>query len=81
MKNPICVADSLLKTQMAGNMSLGRIPPSTMVGDGAREWASKMNIPIVQGEELMTGTMNMIEIHLLSNYVAMNHNITHPQGR
>ena len=27
VKNPILVADSLLRTQMRGEMSLGRIPP------------------------------------------------------
>ena len=27
VKNPILVADNLLRTQLKGNMSLGRIPP------------------------------------------------------
>jgi len=27
VKNPVLVADSLLRTQMRGEMSLGRIPP------------------------------------------------------
>ena len=55
IQNPIVVAESLLETQMAGNMSLGRIPPSTMVGDGARDWAEKKGIPVVGREALMTG--------------------------
>ena len=55
VKNPVQVAENLLTTQMAGTMSLGRIPPGTMVGDGAREWAFKVGIPIVGADALKTG--------------------------
>ena len=54
VKNPILVADNLLRTQQLGNMALGRVPPSTLVGDGANDWARKRNIQIVDDDGLVT---------------------------
>ncbi|ELU03771.1 hypothetical protein CAPTEDRAFT_221081 [Capitella teleta] len=54
VKNPILVAKDLLLLQLKGEMSLGRVPPSTLVGAGAHEWATRNAIPTVAKEDLIT---------------------------
>lgn len=54
VKNPILVADSLLRTQMRGEMSLGRIPPSTLVAHGAHDWAARHDLHTIANDDLIT---------------------------
>lgn len=54
VRNPILVAESLLRTQTAGEMSLGRVPPSTLVAHGAFDWAVRHKIPTCSMQDLMT---------------------------
>ncbi|KAK2147078.1 hypothetical protein LSH36_571g02012 [Paralvinella palmiformis] len=54
VKNPVLLAENLLRTQQLGNMALGRVPPSTLVGDGARDWAVRNDISVVCCDELIT---------------------------
>lgn len=54
VKNPVLVADSLLRTQMQGEMSLGRIPPSTLVAHGAYEWATRHDLHTISKDDLIT---------------------------
>jgi len=51
VQNAIDVALLLAKQSLLGSLPLGRIPPVFLVGEGARDWASK------QG--LMTATSGM----------------------
>ncbi|KAI0212712.1 Threonine aspartase 1 [Lamellibrachia satsuma] len=79
VKNPVLVAVSLLETQKQGTMSLGRIPPSTLVGDGARDWAVRNDIPTVKNHALLTDSsrkafikhkrkLDMLEEGFLNNH-------------
>ncbi|KAK2182401.1 hypothetical protein NP493_356g01009 [Ridgeia piscesae] len=79
VKNPVLVAVNLLETQKQGTMSLGRIPPSTLVGDGARDWAVRNNIPTVRNQALLTDSsrkafikhkrkLDMLEEGFLNNH-------------
>ncbi|KAL8162496.1 hypothetical protein V2J09_013985 [Rumex salicifolius] len=51
VQNPIQVANLLLKEQMTGSSLLGRIPPSFLVGEGARLWAQSKGIAIPKTTE------------------------------
>ncbi|KAL9234456.1 hypothetical protein vseg_009327 [Gypsophila vaccaria] len=44
VRNPIQIAATLLKEQKNGSSLLGRIPPSFLVGQGARKWAMSKEI-------------------------------------
>ena len=54
VKNPVEVAHKLVLTQLEGALTLGRIPPSVMVGAGARCWASHHGIECVSRHALIT---------------------------
>ena len=55
IKNPVCLARRLIEVQAEG-LSLGRIPPSLLVGQGALEWAIQQGFDSVAGSELVTET-------------------------
>ncbi|XP_074263293.1 putative threonine aspartase [Silene latifolia] len=44
VRNPIKIAATLIKEQKTGSSLLGRIPPSFLVGEGARKWAKTKGI-------------------------------------
>ncbi|XP_065836838.1 threonine aspartase 1-like isoform X2 [Oscarella lobularis] len=54
IKNPILVAKALAIEEMKGSLSLGRVPPIFLVGEGARDWAIEHNIPYFHPEKLIT---------------------------
>jgi len=54
VKNPILVARKLVEEQQKGLLPLGRVPPGFLVGDGAREWAIRHNIPSINTEQLIS---------------------------
>lgn len=54
VKNPVLVARSLLGEQKKGCLSLGRIPPSVLVGDGASKWAKDNGVEVVDRKLLKT---------------------------
>ncbi|KAL4239085.1 taspase [Mactra antiquata] len=56
VQNPVLVARKLIDEQKTGYMSLGRIPPCTMVGKGATNWAVEHGIPRYDHENLITGS-------------------------
>ncbi|XP_072859477.1 threonine aspartase 1 isoform X5 [Pogona vitticeps] len=45
IKNPVSVANRLLKEGQKGKLSAGRIPPCFLVGEGAFKWAVDHGIP------------------------------------
>lgn len=53
IKNPVCLAKRLIEVQAEG-LSLGRIPPSLLVGQGALDWAIQQGFSSVAGNELVT---------------------------
>lgn len=67
IKNPILIALSLLESQIKGTLSMGRIVPCILVGDGARIWAREHNIPEVDDNYLKTGNLLIIFNHRLKN--------------
>ena len=54
IKNPILVAQKLVEEQGKGLLPLGRVPPGFLVGEGAREWAVRHNVPTVKTEHLIS---------------------------
>lgn len=54
VKNPILVARKLVEEQQKGLLPLGRVPPGFLVGEGAREWAIRHNIPSIKTEHLIS---------------------------
>ncbi|KAK3093802.1 hypothetical protein FSP39_020409, partial [Pinctada imbricata] len=54
VKNPIDLAHLLLQKQGEGKLSLGRIPPSVLVGKGAVQWASKHGLNMSEQHDLIT---------------------------
>ncbi|XP_033734532.1 threonine aspartase 1-like isoform X2 [Pecten maximus] len=54
VKNPILVARSLLDEQKKGCLSLGRLPPSVLVGEGASIWAQDNGVELVDKKLLKT---------------------------
>ncbi|QQP52009.1 Excision repair crosscomplementing rodent repair deficiency_ complementation group 4 [Caligus rogercresseyi] len=54
IKNPILVAKTLVQEQREGLLPLGRVPPSFLVGEGARDWALKKGFPSVATESLIS---------------------------
>lgn len=54
IKNPIKVAKSILEVQNKGLLTCGRIPPSTLVGEGALEWALEKGLKKVDQRKLTT---------------------------
>ena len=54
VKNPILVAQKLVEEQGKGLLPLGRVPPGFLVGEGAREWAVRHNVPTIKTEHLIS---------------------------
>ncbi|XP_052276360.1 threonine aspartase 1-like isoform X2 [Dreissena polymorpha] len=54
VRNPILVAKKLVACQREGNLSLGRIPPCFLVGEGAQSWAQTQGIPVTSKSDLTT---------------------------
>ena len=54
VKNPICVARELVREQLKGEMTLGRVPPSFLSGNGALKWARDHDIDVVSGSDLIS---------------------------
>ena len=54
IKNPILVAQKLVEEQGKGLLPLGRVPPGFLVGEGAREWAVRHNVPTIKTEHLIS---------------------------
>mmetsp|Transcript_32975 Transcript_32975/g.53499 ORF Transcript_32975/g.53499 Transcript_32975/m.53499 type:complete len:311 (-) Transcript_32975:755-1687(-) len=44
VKNPIVIAEALLRQEAKGLLSARRVPPMMLVGDGARRWAQKQGL-------------------------------------
>ncbi|XP_064599584.1 LOW QUALITY PROTEIN: threonine aspartase 1-like [Liolophura sinensis] len=53
VKNPVCVAKKLVEGQTK-TLSLGRIPPSVLVGTGASDWALHNGCEVVTDSTLIT---------------------------
>ncbi|KAG1055903.1 hypothetical protein G6F43_002163 [Rhizopus delemar] len=53
VKNPIMTAKQMVQEGMNGLLSLGRIPPMLLVGQGAKEWTKTRGYPIVEDESLI----------------------------
>lgn len=51
--NPISLAKQLCVKQ-CGNLSLGRIPPCILSGNGARTWAERLGLTIVDNKEMIS---------------------------
>ncbi|KAG1458263.1 hypothetical protein G6F56_006436 [Rhizopus delemar] len=62
IKNPIMTAKNMVLESMNGLLSLGRIPPMLLVGQGAKEWAQSRGNCIVEEKSL-------IERNSLKTYV------------
>ncbi|XP_078787554.1 threonine aspartase 1 isoform X4 [Oryzias latipes] len=54
IKNPVSVANRLLKEGQKGKLSAGRIPPCFLVGRGAHDWAVCHGIPSCPSEKMAT---------------------------
>ncbi|GBM84940.1 Threonine aspartase 1 [Araneus ventricosus] len=54
IKNPVQVAKKLLEEQKKGLLSGGRIPPCTIVGKGALDWALDQGFNYVDSKHLLT---------------------------
>ncbi len=54
VKNPICVAKEMVREQMKGQLSLGRVPPSILVGNGALKWARDHNVDVASGSDMIS---------------------------
>merc|ERR1711874_882467 len=54
IKNPILVAQKLVEEQGKGLLPLGRVPPGFLVGEGARGWAVRHNVPTIKTEHLIS---------------------------
>lgn len=54
IKNPIKVAQNILEVQNKGLLTCGRIPPSTLVGDGALTWALEKGFKKVDQRKMTT---------------------------
>ncbi|XP_046551819.1 threonine aspartase 1-like [Haliotis rubra] len=54
VQNPVLVAKQLVQKQVQGGLSLGRIPPSILVGPGARQWAEEQGITLTAEGGLVT---------------------------
>lgn len=54
IRNPVQAAYKLLQVQQEGNMSLGRLPPSILVANGAKEWTKQKGTAPVEPADLIT---------------------------
>ncbi|KAI8975673.1 threonine aspartase 1-like protein [Mycotypha africana] len=53
VKNPILSAYQMVLEADQGLLSLGRIPPMFLAGEGAKEWSKSRNLPIVEEDDLI----------------------------
>jgi len=72
VRNPILVARRLVEEQQKGLLPLGRVPPGFLVGDGAREWAVRHNIPSIKMEQLISEKANKLYRHYKKKLDAYN---------
>ncbi|XP_076443131.1 threonine aspartase 1-like [Babylonia areolata] len=56
--NPVQVACRLLQFQQNCSLSLGRVPPSVLVGTGATDWAKQQGFSCEDHQKLITGNSN-----------------------
>ena len=54
VKNPICVARELVREQIKGELTLGRVPPSFLASNGALKWARDHGTDVVSGSDLVS---------------------------
>ncbi|KAK6183014.1 hypothetical protein SNE40_010570 [Patella caerulea] len=54
VKNPIKAAKKLIEKQQSDNLSHGRIPPSVLVGHGARKWCEQSGVETCDPALLIT---------------------------
>eukprot|EP00118_Oscarella_pearsei_P011321 m.75280 g.75280 ORF g.75280 m.75280 type:complete len:365 (+) comp35936_c0_seq6:118-1212(+) len=57
VRNPILLAKALLQEEMKGRLSLGRVPPIFMVGEGARQWGIEYGVPMCIPDQLISGVL------------------------
>jgi taspase, threonine aspartase, 1 len=57
IKNPIKVAQTLLDAQIKGTLSMGRIVPCMLAGEGAKIWAFNHKLEKVDDDQLKTQEM------------------------
>lgn len=57
IKNPISLAKLILETS-SKTLSLRRVPPNFLVGDGAKQFAIEQNMPTVPNEKLVSRNAN-----------------------
>ncbi|KAL8614468.1 hypothetical protein ACOMHN_067792 [Nucella lapillus] len=58
--NPVQVACRLLQAQQYCSLSLGRVPPSVLVGTGATEWAREQGFSCEDHNKLITDNSNRL---------------------
>ncbi len=63
VRNPILVAKYLVQEQSKGLLPLGRVPPGFLVGEGARDWAARRGIPIVNEQNLISSKASKLYKH------------------
>lgn len=66
IQNPVKVAKKILEEQNKGLLSCGRIPPSTLVGKGALEWALENGFSKINQRELTTKVSRRIYLKNIS---------------
>ncbi|XP_062610709.1 threonine aspartase 1-like isoform X2 [Saccostrea cucullata] len=54
VKNPVEVSATLVNRQLGDKLSLGRLHPSVLVGDGAKQWAEENGIKTLETRHLIT---------------------------
>lgn len=63
VKNPVCLAKSLCVRQSGSGLSMGRVPPCLLVGDGARLWAEEVGVPTTDPKSLVSERAKKIYNH------------------
>ncbi|XP_062616408.1 threonine aspartase 1-like [Saccostrea cucullata] len=54
VKNPVEVSATLVNRQLGDKLSLGRLHPCVLVGDGAKQWAEENGIKTLETRHLIT---------------------------
>ncbi|KDR17252.1 hypothetical protein L798_08817, partial [Zootermopsis nevadensis] len=54
VKNPVKLAHHICKKQSCNALALGRVPPSLLVGNGARKWAEQAELTTVHSRRLIS---------------------------
>ncbi|KAJ1531714.1 hypothetical protein ONE63_000380 [Megalurothrips usitatus] len=63
VRNPIVVAKNLCIRQTDSELLMGRVPPSLLVGEGARKWAEETGIPTVDPKSLISERSKKVYNH------------------